>query len=69
MDDVFVYYTDLPGKINEMITPCYDGYTIYIDRRLPREAKVRAYRHAMSHVINDDFHGEDVQIIEARAHK
>ena len=32
MDDVFVYYVSLPPGVNEMVTPCPEGYTAYIVR-------------------------------------
>lgn len=69
MDDIFVYYVDFPDNVKEMVTPCYDGYTIYINKKLPGETRRRAYNHAISHVINNDFNGWDVQSIEAKAHK
>ena len=65
--DAYVYYTDLPDGINEMVTPCLDGYNIYIDKNLTHEKMEKAYRHALSHIEND-FHGGDVQQIENKAH-
>lgn len=67
MPDAFVYYTDLPDGINEMVSPCLDGYNIYIDKDLTHEDAIKAYEHALSH-IREDFHGGDVQEIEYRAH-
>lgn len=67
MDDVFIYYVDFPDNIKEMITPCLDGYTLYINKRLPREAKLKAYNHAMRHVTCRDFEKTDVQRIEISA--
>ena len=70
MDDVFIYYLDLPRGINEMVTPCLDGYTIYIDARLDDEGRKKAYRHAMWHIINGDFDEEgNIQEIEYKAHE
>lgn len=69
MDDVFVYYVDLPSGINEMVTPCLDGYTIYIDARLDNKEREKAYRHALFHIQSNDFEEDDVQTIELRAHK
>ena len=69
MDEVYVYFIDLPNKINEVVTPCFDGYTIYINDKLDEIGRQKAYDHAMFHIINDDFNKEDVQEIEWRAHQ
>lgn len=68
MDDIFVYLTDLPDGIREMVTPCLDGYTVYIDARQSREECQKAYMHALQHIRNHDFEKDDVQEIEAKAH-
>ncbi len=68
-DDAFVYYTPLPKGIKEMVVPCDGGYTIYIDRNLTTEQMMRAYRHALRHINNNDFASSDVQKIERRAHE
>lgn len=67
--DVFVYLVDLPDGINEMVTPCRDGYTIYIDARLDLAHRQKAYEHAMWHIEHDDFQKTDVQQIEHAAHE
>lgn len=68
-EDVFVYFEDLPDGINEMVTPCLDGYTVYIDRKLTYEQRLKAVDHAIRHVKNLDFEREDVQMVEVCAHK
>ena len=68
-DDVHVYVINLPDGINEMITPCSDGYTIYIDDKLSPEGRRRAYAHALYHINHHDFEKEDVNQIEIEAHK
>ena len=69
MDDVFVYFAELPPHINEMITPCPDGYTVYISTRLSMDERVSTYMHAMSHIANGDFDREtSVQEIEFMRH-
>lgn len=68
---VYVYLRD-DMPVNEMIAPCADGYTVYINAKLDREHQVKAYEHALSHIENGDFdinNIDDVQQIEARAHK
>ena len=67
--DVFVYRVELPAGVNEMITPCEDGYTLYIDSRLSDEEALEKYRHAVEeHVAGRDFEKYDVQQIEHEAH-
>ena len=54
-DDIFVYFIDIPGNVNEMVTPCFGGYTVYIDCKLDREHRIKAYRHAIKHIKRGDF--------------
>jgi hypothetical protein len=67
MDEVFVYLTHLPHNVKEVVLPCYEGYTIYIDENLDEPAQMKAYSHAMRH-IHYDFDKSNVQSIEAEAH-
>lgn len=69
MDDVFCYLTDIPGKSKEIVTPCLDGYTVYIDAKLTYEGRIDAYNHAIWHIVNEDFEKDNVQEIETNAHK
>lgn len=68
MGDVFVYLVDLPIGLREMVTPCADGYTIYIDEKLSEGEQRDAYHHALWHIVNGDFDRLDVQSIERVAH-
>ena len=68
MDDIFVYFVPLPTSIHEMVTPCADGYTIYIADWLDQEHRVAAYEHALTHIRNNDFEKDNVQEIEMVAH-
>lgn len=68
MDDIFTYLTHLPRGIREMITPCENGYTIYLDESLDEQERLNAYTHAIGHIANSDYEKSDVQEIEARAH-
>lgn len=68
MDDTFVYYAKLPNGVDEMVVPCNDGYTIYIDKDLSSEQMNKAYCHAIKHIENNDFSKDDVQSIEKKAH-
>lgn len=69
MDDVFTYFVPLPAGINEMVTPCADGFTVYIDSDLDEAHRIRAYNHAIRHIMRGDFEKEDVGTIEAENHK
>lgn len=67
MDKIYVYLIDLPTKIHEMVTPCADGYTIYINARLSQTGMIEAYDHAIFHINHHDFEREDVRSIESTA--
>lgn len=69
MDDIYVYTVRLPDGFREMVTPCLDGYTVYLDDRLDRTGRIREYRHAVRHIQNHDFERYGVQDIETDAHK
>ena len=68
MDDIFVYCVKLPPGINEMVTPCCDGYTVYINIGLDLWQRRQALRHAIDHIIGKDFNGGNVQKIERGRH-
>ena len=67
--DIYIYMVSLPTGINEAVTPCADGYTIYLSDKLSAEKRMEAYEHAMKHINNLDFEKYDVQEIEAEAHR
>ena len=69
MGDVYIYIVDLPDRVDEMVTPCIDGYTVYLNARLTYAGRVRAYHHAMQHIERNDFEGMDIQEIEMEAHE
>lgn len=66
MEDIYVYFVDLPDGINEMVAPCFGGYTVYIDEDLDEAHRMKAYHHAMEHIERNDFGKESVQKIEGR---
>ena len=68
MADVFVYIVDLPDRVDEMVTPCIDGYTIYLNAKLTSKGRVKAYMHALEHVRRNDWNKECVQQIEKEVH-
>lgn len=68
MDDVYVYVVQLPPSVHEIVTPCLNGYTVYINDNLSYKGRLEAYEHALKHIRNHDFEKEDVQEIEHDAH-
>lgn len=69
-DDVYVYLVNFPDGIREAVTPCFGGYTVYIDEKLDHDSQVRAYEHAMHHIRQGDFYVNDTaDKIEAAAHE
>ena len=68
MDDIFVYIVGLPNQIREMVLPCADGFTVYINEKLDDEKKLQAYCHALEHIKNNDWDKLDVQLIETLRH-
>lgn len=68
MNNVYVYLIDLPDRVDEMVAPCLDGYTVYLNARLSYAGRVRAYHHAMRHIDRNDFEKYDVQEIEIKNH-
>ena len=69
MDNVFTYIVSLPDNVNEMVTPCADGYTIYLSDRLDSFAQRKAFLHAVGHILNRDFDTEKiVEVIEDKNH-
>lgn len=69
MGDVYIYIVDLPDRVDEMVTPCLDGYTVYLNARLSYAGRVRAYIHAMRHIERNDFERANVQEIETETHE
>lgn len=67
LDDLYIRI--IPNlKVNEMIAPCENGYSVYIKEELPEEKKIEALYHAYMHKISNDFDKCDIQDIEAKAH-
>lgn len=68
MDDVFIYYKELPDGINEAVMTCTGGYTVYIDPRQSQEGIINSYLHALRHIYGVDFDLMNVMEIESKAH-
>ena len=68
-EDVYIHYAQIPGTVNEAISPCEGGYNITIDPRQSTEGIMRSFRHAMKHINRDDFSNDNVQEIEYESHR
>ena len=64
-DNIYHYIVRLPDGFDEMIAPCCDGYTIWIDDRLSPKGREDAYRHAIKHIERGDWEKSNVQNIES----
>jgi len=70
MIDAYTYLVKLPKGVNEIVTPGTDNdYTIYINKDLPPDKQMAAFRHAIKHCERNDFGKENVQEIENDAHR
>lgn len=69
-EDIGVHLIDMDTAIHEQVVLNEDGsYSIFLNARLNYEARMKAYQHALLHIANDDFYKEDVDDIEATAHR
>lgn len=68
-DDIYTYSADLPIGVKEIVTPCLDGYTVYVNSRYTRETQTGSYLHAVGHIECEDWERQDVQEIESRQHR
>ena len=70
MVDIYLYYQELPGKVNEAVVECPDGsYSGYVDPRQTRAEIRQSIIHILQHIYDLDFEKHDVQEIEAQAHE
>lgn len=68
LDDCQIIYLD-GMETNEAITENEDGsHTIFINNNLSMAKRLKAIRHAMKHIKENDFEKNDVQDIEYKRH-
>ena len=68
-EEIFVYHVPLPDGIHEVVLPCRDGYTVYLNDKLSYEQQLEKYKHAVNgHIAHNDFEKFNVQEIEYEAH-
>ena len=64
MDDIYVYLISMPEDIDEYVVPCIGGYTVYLSAQLDDAHRIRAYRHALRHILNNDFEKYNANTVE-----
>lgn len=66
-----VHFIDFPTtRVDELVTLNDDGsYSVFINSRLSHDGIIKAYKHALNHIKNEDFYkdSEDLNIIEKEA--
>lgn len=67
-DEIYVYLVKMPSGVHEMVAPCENGYTIYIDKNLSQSGQYAAFSHAVGHIKHEDWCQIDADRIEAEAH-
>lgn len=68
-DNIYVYPTNLPIGVREMVSPGVDGYTIYVNCRYSKEEQLVSYLHAVQHIAECDWEKESVKDIENQRHE
>ena len=69
MTDIYTYIVDLPSGVHEMVAKCPGGYTVYLRAADSYERQREAYKHALMHIMENDYDKDSVQAIELAAHK
>ena len=60
-----VYFLNMDTAVEEEVHPNEDGsFTIFINARISYERQMEAYKHAIMHIMNDDFSKENADTIE-----
>ena len=57
------------SKVHESVIENEDGsYTIFINSTLSMERQKESFKHAMVHILGDDFTKDNINEIESEAH-
>lgn len=66
---IIVVLIPLDSNVLECVVPNPDDtFTVFLNVNVSDERRLEAYRHALKHILNDDFCKADVQAIEYGAH-
>lgn len=69
MENVNVYYFDLPSTIKAFVVRYEDYYTIILNSRNSFEQNQLSYWHEMAHIMHGDFSRcVDVNVLESVRH-
>lgn len=64
-EDIGVYFINMDTAVEEEVHPNEDGsYSIFINARLNWERQMNAYKHALEHIMRDDFSKDCADDIE-----
>lgn len=64
-ESIGVHFLDMDYLVDEQVVFNEDGsYSIFINSRLNHERQMLAYRHALIHILNDDFSKSNADDIE-----
>jgi hypothetical protein len=64
-----VVYEDMPGRVKGFNIENSDGsHTIFINAKLNYEQALQVYYHEKSHIENNDFEKENIDLVEYHAH-
>lgn len=66
---IFIYFIDLPPHVHEMIVPCIEGFTVYLDIKDDDAHRQKSLIHALQHIERNDFNQNSVERIEADSRK
>lgn len=64
-----IFLNDTGGVPGSVWHNADDSYTIFIDARLNETEQKKVFLHEMKHIEGNDFEKENVQEIEASAHR
>lgn len=69
-ETIGVYFINMDNGINEQVVCNVDGsFTILINARQNNERQMLSYRHAIEHIMNDDFNMDDADNAELIGHR
>ena len=64
-EDIGVYFLNMDTAVHEEVHLNTDGsFSIFINVRISHEQQMRAYHHAIKHIMENDFNKENVDDIE-----
>lgn len=66
--DYWVHEVSLPYEVSGAVTPNDDGtFSVYINSRLSTDKQLKALRHEVDHIENDDFYnGKPIEAVEKK---